>query len=74
MTMTSEQLRTALGELNGQRDLRVTFDHAEPCMIRNALLIPEEADTIVKVTDGQRIYLLDANRVAWVLIGEGTLH
>ena len=68
--MTSDQLRKALGELDGQRDLRITFDHAHACTIRTALLIPEEADTLVKVTDGTRVYLLDSHRVAWIVIGK----
>lgn len=71
MTMTSDQLRTALKELDGQRDMCVTFDHASPCVISNALLIPEEEDSVVKVTDGTRVYMLDAHRVAWLVIGKG---
>lgn len=69
MTMTPDQLRIALGELNGQRDVRFEFDHADPCTINNALLIPAEADNIVKVTDGARVFFIDAERVAWVEIG-----
>ncbi|MCL4211581.1 MAG: hypothetical protein HRU76_08410 [Phycisphaeraceae bacterium] len=68
--MTSDQLRKALHELDGQRDLRVIFDHAQACLIRGALLIPEEADAMVKVTDGSRVFLLDAHRVAWLIIGK----
>jgi len=67
--MTSDQLRKALGELDGQRDLQVTFDRAPTCVIRKALLIPEEEDYVVKVTDGTRVYMLDAHRVAWIVIG-----
>lgn len=70
MPMTSDQLRTALGDLNGQRDVHVEFsDGTAACRIANALLIPAEADNIVKLTDGAREYLLDAERVAWVEIG-----
>jgi hypothetical protein len=68
MSMTSDQLRTALGELNGQRDVRIAFDRAETCVIKNALLVPAEEDRIVKLTDGTREYLLDAQRVAWIEI------
>ena len=67
--MTSDQLRKSLQELDGQRDLCVTFDHAQQCVIRRALLIPEEEDSVVKVTDGAKVYLLDAHRVAWMVIG-----
>lgn len=69
MTMTCDQLRTALGDLNGKRDVRVGFDHAEPCVVKKALLVPAEEDKIVKLTDGAREYLLDAERVAWIEIG-----
>ena len=67
--MTTEQLRTALGELNGQRDVRINFDATHECLIKGALLVPAEADNIVKLTDGTREYLIDAQRVAWVEIG-----
>jgi hypothetical protein len=69
MSMTSDQLRTALADLNGQRDVRITFDHADTCVVKNALLVPAEEDRIVKLTDGSREYLVDAQRVAWVEIG-----
>ena len=69
MTLTCDQIRTALGDLNGQRDVRVGFEHADPCVIKQALLVPAEKDKIVKLTDGTREYLLDAERVAWIEIG-----
>jgi hypothetical protein len=50
--MLPEQLRTALGELNGQRDVHVVFDAAVDCHVRNAFLVPAEADNILKLTDG----------------------
>ena len=69
MPMSPSQLRMAFAELNGQRDLRIEFDHASGCIVKKALLIPAEADGIVKVTDGSHVYLIDAERVAWVEIG-----
>ncbi len=69
MPITPEQLRTALGDLNGQRDVRVQFDDAAPCIVERALLVPAEEDNLVKLTDGTREYLLDAARIAWVQIG-----
>ncbi|HRP62739.1 MAG TPA: hypothetical protein PK400_05550 [Phycisphaerales bacterium] len=69
MPMTPEQIRTALADLNGQRAVRVHFDHADDCKVQGALLVPMEADNIVKLTDGQREYLLDAERIAWIEIG-----
>ena len=69
MSITSEQLRAALADLNGKRDVRFEFDHADTCIVQNALIVPVEEDRIVKLTDGAREYLVDAQRVAWVEIG-----
>ena len=69
MPMTTEQLRTALADLNGRRDVRIEFDHADTLAVQNALIVPAEEDRIVKLTDGTREYLIDAQRVAWVEIG-----
>lgn len=74
--MTSDQLRQALRELNGERDLIVVFaDVPSPVPglasieVKKAMLIPDEADHLVKVTDGKSISILDAERVAWLRIG-----
>jgi len=74
--MTNDQLRKALKELHGDRDLTICFGSAEalatmhnPCIIRNAMLIPDEEDHLIKVTDGKSIYIFDADKVAWIKIG-----
>ncbi|MBC7835141.1 MAG: hypothetical protein H7Y88_08570 [Phycisphaerales bacterium] len=80
--MTSDQLRQALRELNGERDLTVVFSNvfdvsgAAPggpshaaCRVKKAMLIPDEPDHLVKVTDGHAIFILDADRIAWIRIG-----
>ncbi len=74
--MTSSQLRTALRELNGERDLGVVFtDVPSPVPglasleVKKAMLIPDEADHLVKVTDGKCVYIIDADDVAWIKIG-----
>ena len=69
MSMDSSILRLAFRELNGQRDLRIEFDHASSCIVKRAMLIPAEADGLVKVTDGSHVYIVDAERVAWIEIG-----
>ncbi|MHC5115309.1 MAG: hypothetical protein ACYTGP_12880 [Planctomycetota bacterium] len=69
MSITTEQLRAALTDLNGRRDVRFEFEHADTCTVQNALLVPAEEDRIVKLTDGTREYLVDAQRVTWVEIG-----
>lgn len=73
--MNTDQLRIALHELNGERDLSVTFtDVFTPVVtahlvVKKAMLIPDEQDHLVKVTDGRAVYILDAERVAWIKIG-----
>ena len=71
--MTTEQLRQALRELNGERDLGIIFadvtSHGTGLEVRNAMLIPDEQDHLVKVTDGKSIFILDAPRIAWIRIG-----
>ena len=69
MALTPDQVRSALADLNGQRDVHIEFDHATTCIVQRALLVPAEEDNIVKLTDGTREYLLDADRIAWVQIG-----
>jgi len=69
MPLSCDQLRSALAKLNGQRDVRIKFDHADSCTVAGALLVPAEADNIVKLTDGSREYLIDVERVVWVEIG-----
>jgi hypothetical protein len=74
--MTSTQLRQALQELNGERDLVIAFTGVPSPVpgvasleVRKAMLIPDEADHLVKVTDGKAVYVIDAERVAWLKIG-----
>ncbi len=74
--MTPTQLRTALRELNGERDLTIAFAEVPSPVpglasleVKKAMLIPDEADHLVKVTDGKAVYILDAERVAWLRIG-----
>ena len=69
MSISPDNLRLALGELNGQRDLRIEFDHAASCIVKRAMLIPTEADGLVKVTDGSHVCIVDSERVAWIEIG-----
>ncbi len=73
--MNADQLRQALRELNGERRLVVAFaDVHSPATgvsnieVKSAMLIPDEADHLVKVTDGRSIVILDAERVAWMSI------
>ncbi len=74
--MTSDELRKALQELRGDRDLGVIFTDvfspvptAAALTVKSAMLIPDEPDHLVKVTDGKAVYILDAQRVAWIRIG-----
>lgn len=74
--MTTDQLRNALRELNGERDLVVVFTDVHSPLtnisaleVKRAMLIPDEADHLVKVTDGKSVFIIDAERVAWIRIG-----
>jgi len=67
--MTPDQLRTALKELNGERDAAFAFENADECVVPRAMLIPDEPDHLVKVSDGKHVYIIDAERVAWIRIG-----
>lgn len=71
--MNQDQLRSALAELKGQRTATFTFHGvSEPhttLAVRNAMLVPDEPDHLIKLTDGQSIFILDAERVASIRIG-----
>ena len=67
--MNADQLRQALAELNGERDALFQFDGAHECKVTGAILIPDEPDHLVKVSDGKHVYIIDAPRVAWIRIG-----
>ncbi|GAB4519170.1 MAG: hypothetical protein Tsb0013_23140 [Phycisphaerales bacterium] len=67
--MTPKQLRTALVNLNGERDAVFYFENADECLVPRAMLIPDEEDHLVKLTDGRHEYMIDAERVAWVRLG-----
>ena len=71
--MNVDQLRSALRELNGERDAEFTFagmpEHLAHVTVRRAMLIPDEPDHLVKVTDGKSVYIIESERVAWVRIG-----
>ena len=69
--MIADQLRQALTELNAERDAVFCFagGDVEMLHITNAILIPAEEDGLVKVSDGKHVYVVDAERVAWIKIG-----
>lgn len=71
--MTPDQLRTALKELNGERDCTFAFgtmpSHESTLVVHGAMLIPDEPDHLVKVTDGKSVYIVDADRIIWIRIG-----
>jgi hypothetical protein len=76
--MSPEQLRQALTELKGERSCSFVFagiptESGAVLTVNNAMLIPAEADNLVKLTDGQSIYALDAERVVYIRIGAPAL-
>lgn len=73
--MTPDQLRQALTELSGDRAACFSFGSAEATLIvHSAMLVPDEPDHLIKLTDGASIYIIDAERVAWVRIGSDVHH
>ena len=72
--MNDDQVRTALNDLNGMRDLRIRFEAAEDCLVRTALLVPVEEDSLIKLTDGTTEYVVDADRITWIEIGPPSPH
>ena len=68
--MQLDELRQALKELNGERNARFCFTNVpESLLVANAFLVPEEKDRMIKLTDGQKVYFVDPDKVAWVEIG-----
>lgn len=67
--MTNDQLRQALRNLNGERDVVFYFGEGEVCMVPKAMLIPHEEDHLIKLTDGRHEYIVDAERIAWIRLG-----
>ena len=71
--MTTDQLRQALRELKGDRSCVLAVSglpesHAL-VTVHNAMLVPDEADHLIKLTDGQSIFAIDAERVVFIRIG-----
>lgn len=71
--LNSDQLRKALGELTGQRSATFAFvgipEPNTPLTVRNAMLVPDEPDHLIKLTDGHSIFIIDAERIAYIRIG-----
>ncbi|HED53903.1 MAG TPA: hypothetical protein ENJ00_06845 [Phycisphaerales bacterium] len=71
--MNNDQLRQALAECSGRRDVQFCFtgvaDAAALLTIHAAMIIPDEEDHLIKLTDGRSEYIIDAERVAWLRIG-----
>ena len=67
--MNTDQLRQVLCELDGKRAAAFQFAGAPECVVPNAMLLPDEADHMVKVTDGQHVFIIDAEKLVWIRIG-----
>ena len=67
--MKTDQLRQVLSELDGKRTCCFNFVNAHACSVQNAMLLPDEQDHMVKVTDGRHVYIIDAEQIVWIQIG-----
>ena len=71
--MNHTQLRQTLTELNGERNAHFAFtgmcEQATVLTIKSAMLIPEESDKLVKLTDGQSVFIIEPDRIAYIRIG-----
>lgn len=71
--MNQAQLRQVLAELNGERTLEFALTGMQGAAsflkVGSAMLIPEETDKLVKVTDGASVFIVEAERIAWIRIG-----
>jgi len=67
--MNTDQLRQVLSELDGKRAAAFHFVSAAECVVANAMLLPDEKDHMVKVTDGKHVYIIDAAQLVWIRIG-----
>ena len=66
--MLADELRAAFKRLDGQRAVRISFSAGITLEVSKALLIPIEDDGLLKLTDGEREYLVNPGGVAWVEI------
>ena len=69
LPMNTDQLRQVLRELDGKRAAAFHFNGAHECTVPNAMLLPDEADHMVKVTDGKHVFIIDAAQLVWIRIG-----
>lgn len=67
--MNTDQLRQVLSELDGKRTAAFNFASATECVVTNAMLLPDEKDHMVKVTDGKHVYIIDSAQLVWIRIG-----
>jgi hypothetical protein len=67
--MNTDQLRQVLAELDGKRTCIFHFASAQECVVANAMLLPDEKDHMVKVTDGQHVFIVDTAQLVWIRIG-----
>lgn len=70
--MSPDQLRQSLRELDGTRDATFGFasmpSHESTLLVHKAMLIPDEPDHLIKLTDGQSIFIIEPERIVWIRI------
>ena len=66
--MLADELRVAFKRLDGQKAVRINFTAGITLEVTKALLIPVEDDGLLKLTDGEREYVVNPGGVAWIEI------
>ena len=66
--MLANELRVAFKRLDGKKAVRINFSAGISLEVTKALLIPVEEDGLLKLTDGEREYVVNPGGVAWIEI------
>ena len=66
--MLVDELRVAFKRLDGKKAVRINFSAGISLEVTKALLIPVEEDGLLKLTDGEREYVVNPGGVAWIEI------
>lgn len=66
--MKVDALRAAFARLDGKTAVRFVFGAGHSLAVEKALVIPVEEDGLLKLTDGDREFIVDVDSIAWIEI------